>query len=60
MVVLLVVLGENGYYGMSQGQRMEFYLISVVLACMAIYRHRGNIRRLISGTESKVFQKKSE
>ncbi|MDE6959665.1 MAG: glycerol-3-phosphate 1-O-acyltransferase PlsY [Lachnospiraceae bacterium] len=60
MVVLLVVLGENGYYGMSQGQRMEFYLISVVLACMAIYRHRGNIRRLISGTESKVFRKKSE
>lgn len=59
LVVVLVVLGQNGYYGMSQGHRMEFYAISVLLACMAIYRHRANIVRLLHGTESRIFQKKS-
>ena len=60
LVVVLVVLGQNGYYGMSQGHLMEFYALSVLLACMAIYRHRANIVRLLHGTESRIFQKKSE
>ena len=60
LVVVLAVLGEHGYYGMSQGHRLEFYAISVLLACMALYRHRTNIVRLLHGTESKVFQKESE
>ncbi len=60
LVAVLAVLGQNGYYGMSQGHLMEFYAISAVLACMAIYRHRANIVRLVKGTESKIFQKKPE
>ncbi len=60
LIGVLAVLGQNGYYGMSQNHLNEFYLISVVLACMAVYRHRGNIRRLLNGTESKIFQKKGE
>ena len=60
LVVVLVVLGQNGYYGMSQGHLMEFYALSVLLACMAIYRHRANIVRLLHGTESRIFKKKSE
>lgn len=60
LVIVLAVLGENGYYGMSQGHRLEFYAVSVLLACMALYRHRTNIVRLLHGTESKVFQKKAE
>ena len=60
LVVCLVVLGQNGYYGMSQGHLIEFYAVAAFLAAMAIYRHRANIRRLLNGTESKVFQKKSE
>lgn len=60
LVAVLAVLGQNGYYGMSQGHLMEFYAISSVLACMAIYRHRANIVRLVKGTESKIFQKKPE
>ncbi len=60
LVIVLAVLGENGYYGMSQGHRVEFYAVSVLLACMALYRHRTNIVRLLHGTESKVFQKESE
>ena len=58
LVVCLIVLGQNGYYGMNQGHLIEFYMVAALLAAMAIYRHRANIRRLLNGTESKVFQKK--
>lgn len=60
LVILLAVLGQNGYYGMSQAHLTEFYIVAVLLACMAIYRHRANIKRLLNGTESKIFQKKAE
>lgn len=60
LVAVLAVLGQNGYYGMNQGHLIEFYAVSALLACMAIYRHRANIVRLLKGTESKIFQKKSE
>ena len=60
LVIVLVLLGQNGYYGMSQAHLTEFYVISIVLACMALYRHRANIVRLLHGTENRIFQKKSE
>lgn len=57
LIINLVVLGQLGYYGMSQGQLLEFYMICTALSMMAIYQHRKNIKRLLSGTESKIFQK---
>ncbi len=36
-----------------------FYIaLSLAMASLAIYRHRGNIQRLCTGTESKLGQKK--
>lgn len=60
LVIDLVVLGQMGYYGMSQAHLTEFYLVCTALSVMAIYCHRANIKRLWNGTESKIFQKKSE
>ncbi len=60
LVILLAVLGQSGYYGMDQAHLNEFYLVCAALSCMALYRHRANIKRLLSGTENKIFQKKSE
>lgn len=60
LVIVLALLGQNGYYGMSQAHLSEFYVISIVLACMALYRHRANIVRLLHGTENRIFRKKSE
>jgi glycerol-3-phosphate acyltransferase PlsY len=57
LVISLVVLGQHGYYGMSQAHLLEFYLVCAALSAMAIYRHRANIKRLLNGTESKIFQK---
>lgn len=59
LVVLLVALGQGGYYGMSQGHLVEFYVVCALLSLMAVYRHRSNIQRLLAGTENKIFQKKS-
>lgn len=60
LVIDLIVLGQSGYYGMSQAHLTEFYVLCGALSLMAIYRHRANIKRLLNGTESKIFQKKSE
>lgn len=60
LVIDLIVLGQRGYYGMSQAHLNEFYVVCALLSVMAIYRHRANIRRLLNGTENKIFQKKSE
>jgi glycerol-3-phosphate acyltransferase PlsY len=36
-------------------------LISVALSALAIYKHRGNIRRLLTGTEQRIhWRRKSE
>lgn len=60
LVINLIVLGQRGYYGMSQGHLIEFYAVCALLSAMAIYRHRANIVRLMHGTENKIFQKKQE
>ncbi|MGB9678653.1 MAG: glycerol-3-phosphate 1-O-acyltransferase PlsY [Thermoanaerobacteraceae bacterium] len=36
---------------------LETFVFSLILASMAIFQHRSNILRLISGTESKLGQK---
>ena len=41
-------------------QPPEYIGFSIVLAVLAIYRHRANIQRLLKGTESKLGQKKPE
>ena len=37
----------------------NLFIFAVLLAVLAIYRHRSNIKRLINGTESKLGQKKA-
>ncbi len=34
-----------------------YFLFGLILAVMAVYRHRGNIKRLLNGTESKITKK---
>lgn len=36
---------------------MPYILLSLFMAVLVLYRHRGNIQRLISGTESKITDK---
>lgn len=41
-----------------RGQNPDFVVFAVLLAVLAIYMHKSNIKRLLSGTESKLSFKK--
>lgn len=51
----LVVLGQMGIFGMSQELLVEMYVIAGGLTVMAYYKHKDNIKRLLSGTERKTY-----
>jgi glycerol-3-phosphate acyltransferase PlsY len=42
------------------GGSPRMIVLTAFLGAMAIYKHRGNIRRLMAGTESRIGQKKKE
>ena len=55
----VIWLGSRGCYGMASGHTIELYVITAILTFMAVFRHRGNISRLVNGTENKIFLSKS-
>ena len=55
-VVQMVIMGQTGCFGqLSQGILNEMYLISFLLMAMAYWKHRENIKRLLTGTERKTY-----
>ena len=54
-MIELVVLGQMGIFGMSQALLIEMYVIAAFLTVMAYWKHRENIKRLVSGTERKTY-----
>lgn len=64
VVVLLylaevVTYGQMGGYGIGQNSLYEIYVIAGILTISAFYKHKENIKRLLSGTENKLsFGKK--
>lgn len=54
-LIEMVVLGQVGIFGMPQNLLIEMYVIAGVLTVMAYYKHRENIKRLLSGTERKTY-----
>ncbi len=54
-LIELVILGQMGIFGMSQAFLTEMYLIAGFLTVMAYWKHRENIKRLVSGTERKTY-----
>lgn len=53
--VQTIIFGQLGGFGMSQVHLNELYIVLGILTAMALYRHRENIKRLLSGTESKIY-----
>lgn len=50
----LVIFGEMGSYRLLPSARLEFYALAAALMGLAVWRHRANIGRLLSGNENKV------
>lgn len=38
--------------------KVEYIILALILMILALYRHKSNIKRLLSGTENKLGQKK--
>ncbi|MBA4146590.1 MAG: glycerol-3-phosphate 1-O-acyltransferase PlsY [Verrucomicrobia bacterium] len=51
-----------GHFGgrFSYQGRLEFIIVTLLMAALAIYKHRANIQRLLNGTENRVGKKKTE
>lgn len=58
VLIEIVAFGQLGYFAMPQSYCYEAYAVTLVVVVMAFVRHRENIKRLLSGTERKIFQKK--
>jgi glycerol-3-phosphate acyltransferase PlsY len=54
----MVILGQNGVLGMSQQALNELYIVTILLAILAVWEHRSNIVRLIHGNERKTYLSK--
>lgn len=57
-VIQVVIHGQMGGFGLTKGELYEFYAIVIVLAALAFWRHRENIKRLATGTENKTDLRK--
>ncbi len=54
-MIELIMLGQRGTFGMTQPLLIEMYIIAGLLTVMAFYKHKDNIKRLLSGTERKTY-----
>ena len=48
-----------GFLWVDKEFLMETYAVGAVFMVLAIWRHRANIKRLVSGTENKISVSKS-
>ncbi|MBE5862242.1 MAG: glycerol-3-phosphate 1-O-acyltransferase PlsY [Lachnospiraceae bacterium] len=59
LLVTLIIMGQCGYFPlMSQGELLEAYIVFALLTLLAFWKHRENIKRLLSGTERKTYLSK--
>ncbi len=54
-LIEIVVLGQNGFFQMTQAHLNEMYLLALFLTVMAYAKHRTNIVRLVKGEERKTY-----
>lgn len=59
-LIQIIVFGQLGYLHLDGTDRIEFYIVSTCFTAMALWKHRENIKRLLSGTENKFGMKKKE
>lgn len=54
-LIQLIIEGQMGVFDMPQTALNEMYIIAALLAVMAYYKHRENIKRLLRGEERKTY-----
>ena len=59
-LIEMIVIGQMGWFEMDAARCYELYAVLFVMTFLAWYRHRANIKRLMTGTENKFGAKKKE
>lgn len=59
-LIEMIAIGQMGWFEMEAARCYELYVVLFVLTFLAWYRHRANIKRLMTGTENKFGAKKKE
>lgn len=55
----LIISGQCGLFGsMTNAELIEMYIVGFLLAVMAFWKHRENIKRLLRGEERKTYLSK--
>jgi glycerol-3-phosphate acyltransferase PlsY len=57
-LIQAIIFGQLGYLHVDAAYLPAFYVLSACFTCMALWRHRENIKRLLNGTENKFGSKK--
>ncbi|MDE7266500.1 MAG: glycerol-3-phosphate 1-O-acyltransferase PlsY [Lachnospiraceae bacterium] len=60
LIAEMVIFGQLGVFGMSQRALNELYIVTILLAALAFWGHRANIKRLIHKEERKTYLNKKE
>ena len=56
--ISMIIFGQRGSYHMDSYHMIELYIVMGLLTVLAFYRHKKNIKRLLDGTESKIYLSK--
>jgi len=57
LVAEMIFFGQLGVFGMSQSALNELYIVTVLIAALAFWEHRTNIKRLLHKEERKTYLK---
>lgn len=57
-LIQVIIFGQMGWLGVDAAYLPEFYVVSACFTAMGLWRHRANIKRLLTGTENKFGMKK--
>lgn len=58
--IQLVLFGQMGWLGVASDLLPEVYVVGGLFTLLALWRHRANIKRLLSGTENKLSLHKTK
>ena len=58
LFAMAVIMGQAGCFALEPPYLYEMYVVIALLAVLAFWEHRANIKRLIAGTERKTYLSK--
>ena len=54
-LIVMIIFGQMGSYKMDASHTLEMYAVMAALTVLAFYKHRENIRRLVHGSENRIY-----